>query len=294
MHKKKLVILLDGSYYLYKSYYGFMSLTSNTHKTSEAIYGILKIIRNILIQYAPHKLIIVFDSKKKNFRQKIFPEYKKNRIPIPKELKIQIPVIYKIIDDLGIPILSIPHVEADDVIGTLSVIAQKKGENVLIGTADKDFSQLVNEDVKIFNNINHTILGPKEIKKKYGVPPKLIIDLLSLMGDKTDNIPGIFGIGQKIATKLLLNIGCIIKIYKNINQILSLPIRNINNIFKKVKDGKNKAFLSYKLAKIKINVNLNQEYEKLIFLNKNKQIKYIYSKYQDLIIDIQKYIKNIK
>lgn len=293
MYKKKIVILIDGHSYLYRIYYSKIKKIHARFMCSQVIYSFLYIIKNILIYYKPEKLIIIFDSKKKNFRNKLFNQYKNNRPNMPNLLKLILIKIQNILINIGIPILIIPTVEADDVIGTLSKISEKKGKFVLIITCDKDLSQLINNNIYVLNHINNSILNINTIKKQYGIVPHLIIDFLSLTGDKVDNIPGVMGIGKKTATILIKNIGSIQKIYDNLNQINTLIIRGKKNIIYKLKTGKKMAFLSYQLAKIKIDVYLNQKYESLNFCSLYSPCTFNNMYYMNIIYDIKNTIINI-
>ncbi|WP_343128075.1 5'-3' exonuclease H3TH domain-containing protein [Buchnera aphidicola (Takecallis taiwana)] len=261
MYKKKIVILIDGHSYLYRIYYAKLKNTHARFLYTKIIYSFLYVLKNILLQYKPETLIIIFDSKKKNFRNQLFKNYKANRPNMPNLLKIILLKIQNILINIGIPTIIIPKFEADDVIGTLSNILEKKGQFVLIITCDKDLSQLINKNIYVLNHINNNILNTNTIKKQYGIYPNLIIDFLSLTGDAVDNIPGVIGIGKKTAILLLQKIGNIKKIYNNLKKISTLNIRGKKNIIDKLKQGKKMAFLSYKLAKIKIDVPINQKYQ---------------------------------
>ena len=243
------------------------------------IYGVLNMFRKLLLQNSFYKMIIVFDSPKKTFRHNLFEQYKKNRSAMPVDLKQQIQSLYIVIKLLNIPTIIIPYVEADDVIGTLSYKAEKKGYFTLIATRDKDIAQLVTENINIIDSIKNIIIGPEIIKKKYGIPPKLIIDFLALVGDTSDNIPGVIGIGEKTATILLTKLGTIEEIYAKIENIQFLSLRGTNNIIRQLKKNKQMAFLSKKLATIKLDVSLHEKYnnfnlpifqqKKILFFLKN-------------------------
>ncbi|WP_343192481.1 5'-3' exonuclease H3TH domain-containing protein [Buchnera aphidicola (Taiwanaphis decaspermi)] len=253
---KKTLFLIDGFSYLYRTYYVSKNISYKKNIKVRAIYGLLHLLRKIIIKYKPKKIAIIFDHKKNDFRKKIYKKYKEKRKKMPKDLKKQLPLLYKIIKLLGIPLLIIKYVEADDVIGTIAK-KEEKEMKVLILTSDKDFSQLVNKNINILDIYKKKILGAKEIKNKYGVYPNLMIDWLSLVGDISDNIPGVCGIGKKTAVVLLTNIGNIKKIYKNINLIDNLQIRCKKKIISNLIKYKKLAFLSYKLAKIKLNVKID-------------------------------------
>ncbi|WP_348769369.1 5'-3' exonuclease [Buchnera aphidicola] len=253
--QKKPVIIIDGTLYLYRSYFTYQYFKNDQENPYGAIYGILKTIKNILSKYYnSKKIIVMFDSSKKTFRNQIFNEYKKNRPKMPNELYIQIKPLFHILKEIGIKTLSIPGVEADDIIGSFAHKVEKSGEQVLIISNDKDMIQLLTKNISIFNTSNNTIITPKKIQEKYGIYPKEFIDLLALMGDKSDNIPGIPKIGIKTALFLLQKFSNIQNIYNNLEKIKFLSLRNANNVSNQLKIYKDTAFLSYKLAQININV----------------------------------------
>jgi len=247
-------ILIDGTSYLYRAYYACPLLSTNSNKPCGAIYGTLNMIRKILLKYPIHNIIIIFDSPEKTFRSKIFSEYKKNRPKMPNILKEQIQPLCYIIKNIGIPIISISNFEADDIIGTLIKKLTNKNNFILISTNDKDLAQLVNINVNILIGTSNIILDEHKVKKKYGVVPKLIPDLLGLMGDSSDNIPGIPKIGKKTALSLLKEFGSLNNVYKNINNISQYKFKKSKTIKLQLKTHKNIAFLSKKLATIKTNV----------------------------------------
>ncbi|VFP86558.1 DNA polymerase I [Candidatus Erwinia haradaeae] len=258
------LILVDGFSYLYRAYYACPRLTTSSGFPTGAIYGMLNMLRSLLFQYQPAHIAVVFDVKGKTFRNEIFTEYKSHRPLMPEDLRIQVEPLHNIIRAMGLPILAIPGVEADDVIGTLALESEKLGRTVLISTSDKDMAQLVTQKIHLLNTVNNTILGPSEVIKKYGVPPILIIDLLALMGDASDNIPGVPGIGHKTAIALLQKLGGIQAIYKNLERISPLAFHRSQNIIKKLEKYKAIAFLSYKLAMIKTDVPLDITSNQLI------------------------------
>ncbi|VFP87096.1 DNA polymerase I [Candidatus Erwinia haradaeae] len=262
--KKKLLILVDGSSYLYRAYYAFPSLTNSSGFPTGAMCGVLNMLRSLFLKYRPSHVALIFDAQGKTFRDGLFSEYKIRRSPMPKELKVQINPLYKILTLMGIPVCVIPGVEADDVIGTLALKAEKDGFNVLISTNDKDMAQLVTVDTKLINSTNHKIMGPEEILDKYGVPPKLIIDLLALMGDSSDSIPGVEGIGIKTAQFLLRELGGITEIYSDLEKVALLSFRGTKKIIEKLEKNKEMAFLSYKLATIKTNLSLEWTNHQLV------------------------------
>ncbi|AEO08769.1 DNA polymerase I [Buchnera aphidicola str. Ak (Acyrthosiphon kondoi)] len=270
--KKNPVIIIDGSLYLYSSYYGFRDFNKASGEPFGAIYGILKMIDNILKKYEKSKkIIIVFDSPQKTFRTKLFKEYKKNRSPMPNSLSIQIPPLFEILKKIGIKILTMPGIEADDIIGSLSYKLEKKGEKILIISHDKDMLQLVSPNINIFNKKDNRIITPEVIKERYGIKPKEFIDFLALIGDVSDNIPGVPKIGIKTALSLLHKFSNIKNIYNNIENIKLLPFRNAKNIAIQLKDNKKQAFLSYELAAIKLNIPININSKEIILKKYSSQ-----------------------
>lgn len=182
------LILVDGSSYLYRAYHAFPPLTNSAGEPTGAMYGVLNMLRSLILQYQPTHAAVVFDAKGKTFRDELFEHYKSHRPPMPDDLRAQIEPLHAMVKAMGLPLLAVSGVEADDVIGTLAREAEKMGRPVLISTGDKDMAQLVTPGITLINTMTNTILGPEEVVTKYGVPPELIIDFLALMGDSSDNI----------------------------------------------------------------------------------------------------------
>ncbi len=199
----KPLILIDGTHYLYRAFHAMPSLSNSSGEPTGATYGMANMLRKILEDYQPEYLAVIFDAKGKTFRDDMYPEYKANRPPMPEELREQIPVINELIEALGIPVLVIPQVEADDVIGTLTKAATAEGMPSLISSGDKDLAQLVDEQVTMVNTMDGAVLDPHGVMAKWGVPPNLIIDYLTLVGDSVDNVPGVPKVGPKTAVKWL-------------------------------------------------------------------------------------------
>ncbi|MFD0706761.1 DNA polymerase I [Photorhabdus akhurstii] len=252
------LILVDGSSYLYRAYHAFPPLTNSAGEPTGAMYGVLNMLRSLIMQYKPSHVAVVFDAKGKTFRDELFAEYKSHRPPMPDDLRTQIEPLHQMVEAMGLPLLVVPGVEADDVIGTLALQAEKEGRAVLISTGDKDMAQLVTPNITLINTMNNTILGPEEVVEKYGVPPELIIDFLALMGDSSDNIPGVPGVGEKTALGLLQGIGGMDDIFANLDKIAGLSFRGAKTLADKMEQHKDVAYLSYKLATIKTDVELDK------------------------------------
>lgn len=217
--KKSPLILVDGSSYLFRAYHALPPLTNSKGNPTGAIYGVLNMLKKLLRDYEPEHIAVVFDPKGKTFRHKMFPAYKANREAMPDELRDQIKPLFDAINALGLPLVIEEGVEADDVIGTLAKRMTKQGKDVLISTGDKDMAQLVNQQVTLVNTMTNKKLDPVGVKEKFGVPPNRIIDYLALMGDTSDNIPGIPSVGPKTAEKWIAEYGSLDAIIEHAGEI---------------------------------------------------------------------------
>jgi DNA polymerase-1 len=197
------IVLVDGSSYLFRAFHALPPLTNKDGHPTGAIYGVTNMIGKLLETYQPEHMAVVFDAKGKTFRNDLYAEYKAHRPPMPDDLRVQIEPIHQIVAALGLPLLVIEGVEADDVIGTLAVQATEAKKDALISTGDKDMAQLVNEHITLINTMNNTLMTPDKVVEKFGIRPDQIIDYLALMGDTSDNIPGIPKCGPKTAVKWL-------------------------------------------------------------------------------------------
>ncbi|MGH8119913.1 MAG: DNA polymerase I [Gammaproteobacteria bacterium] len=219
--KKKLLILVDGSYYLFRAYHvpALQRLRNSRGEPTGAIFGTANMLRKLLQHYRPDYFAVVFDAKGKNFRHDIFPEYKAHRPPMPEELAQQIPPIHDLVRALGLPLLMIDGVEADDVIATLASRAAAGDIDTLISSGDKDLAQLVDDHIRLINTMENIIVDEEGVRKKYGVPPGRIVDYLILVGDSVDNVPGVPKVGPKTAAKWLEEYGSLENIIGNADQI---------------------------------------------------------------------------
>ncbi|WP_072054723.1 DNA polymerase I [Aliivibrio fischeri] len=257
-------ILVDGSSYLFRAYHAAPNFTNGDGQPTGAVYGVINMLRSLLKQFETDRIAVIFDAKGKTFRNDMYPEYKANRPPMPDDLRCQIEPLHKLIKAMGLPLVSIPGVEADDVIGTLASQASKAGIPVLISTGDKDMAQLVDENVTLINTMTNVIMDPEGVVEKFGIGPELIIDYLALMGDKVDNIPGVPGVGDKTAKALLQGIGGLDALYEHLDDIAPLGFRGSKTMAKKLIDNKEGAYLSYELATIKLDVELDKTPEEFV------------------------------
>lgn len=275
------LVLVDGSSYLYRAFHAFPPLTNSAGEPTGAMYGVLNMLKSLISQVQPSHIAVVFDAKGKTFRDEMFEQYKSHRPPMPDDLRKQIQPLHDIIRALGIPLLVIEGVEADDVIGTLAVAASKANQKVLISTGDKDMAQLVDDNIMLINTMNNTLLDRDAVIEKYGIPPELIIDYLALMGDSADNIPGVAGVGEKTALGLLQGIGSMAEIYANLDKVSELPIRGAKKLGDKLLAEKEMADLSYRLATIKTDVALDITPEQLTLgASNNDQLTEYFGRYE--------------
>ncbi|MFT7267457.1 MAG: DNA polymerase-1 [Porticoccus sp.] len=264
MKNKAPLILVDGSSYLYRAFHALPPLVTSSGHPTGAVKGVIAMMRRMMKDFPDSPIVVIFDAKGKTFRDDLYVEYKSHRPPMPDDLRLQIEPIHKIIEAMGLPMLIIDGVEADDVIGTLAVEAASQQRNVVISTGDKDMAQLVGPYVSLINTMTNTHMDRQGVVDKFGIPPELIIDYLALVGDKSDNIPGVPGVGEKTALAILQGIGGFADIYKDVKKIADLEFRGAKNIPDKMLEHKELADLSYKLATIKINVQLEQTLDDLV------------------------------
>ncbi|OCG14820.1 DNA polymerase I [Gilliamella sp. WF3-4] len=261
------IILIDGSSYLYRAFFACPPLTNAKGEPTGAIFGVINMIRSLLNQYDPTHIAVVFDAKGGSFRNEIYSEYKATREAMPENLRPQIEPIHTILKAMGLPLLCVEGVEADDVIGTLARQAEKANLEVLISTGDKDMAQLVSDKITLINTMNNTILDSKGVMEKFGVPPEKMIDYLALRGDSSDNIPGVPGVGEKTAQSLLSQFDGVKDIYNRLDDVEKLAIRGAKSLKQKLIDNQNDAELSYLLATIKTDVKLDFTNEQLLIGN---------------------------
>jgi DNA polymerase-1 len=254
-------VLVDGSSYLYRAFFSPPHLTNSAGEATGAVYGVVNMLKSLMRQFNPSHIVVVFDAKGKTFRDEMYSDYKANRPSMPDDLRSQIEPLHAVIKAMGLPILIVDGVEADDVIGTLAKKASEQGIKTLISTGDKDMAQLVDDNTLLINTMTDTVLDVQGVNDKFGIPPELIIDYLALMGDKVDNIPGVPGVGEKTALAMLQGIGSMDAIYENLDKLAPLGFRGSKTMAKKMADNEEMARLSYRLATIKLDVELDVEYD---------------------------------
>ena len=258
MSKKsnKPFVLVDGSSYLFRAYHAMPDMSNSKREPTGTIYGVINMMRRLLKDYDPEHLAVVFDAKGKTFRNDMYKEYKANRPPMPDDLRQQIEPIHEIIKAMGLPLICVSGVEADDVIGTLSEQAAALGIDTIISTGDKDMAQLVNKHVSLVNTMTDVHMGIEGVKEKFGVPPERIIDYLALIGDTVDNVPGVPKVGPKTAVKWLGLYDSLDGVMQNAEEIKGKVGENLRNFMSELP-------LSRDLVTIKCDVELEENPETL-------------------------------
>ncbi|VAW90935.1 DNA polymerase I [hydrothermal vent metagenome] len=268
-------ILVDGSSYLFRAYHAMPDSFKNSKgEATGVIYGVTNMIRKLLADYAPSHIAVVFDAKGKTFRHKMYKEYKANRPPMPDDLREQIQPVHSIVEAMGLPLICISGVEADDVIGTLAQQASELGMETLISTGDKDMAQLVNQHVSLINTMTDTFSDVGGVKEKFGVAPEQIIDYLALMGDKADNIPGVPKVGPKTAAKWLDSYGSIDSIIKHADEIKG-------KVGESLRENLQQLPLSKELTTIKCDVDLDCTPKTLVHAEPDiESLRELFSRYE--------------
>ncbi len=251
MKKDQQLILVDGSSYLFRAYHAMQNakLSNSSGEHTGAIYGVINMMKRLQQDYASDEIVVVFDAKGKTFRNEMYPEYKANRPPMPEDLAAQIMPLHQTLEAMGFPLVIIPGVEADDVIGTLAKHATEQNIKTIISTGDKDMAQLVDAHVSLINTMTDTVMDEKGVVEKFGIPSHLIVDYLALIGDTVDNIPGVPKVGPKTAVKWLTAYGSLDGVMKHADEIKGKVGENLRNTLEQLP-------LSYQLATIKCDVEL--------------------------------------
>ena len=258
------LILVDGSSYLFRAFHALPPLTNKAGEPTGAMLGVVNMLRRLLDTYKPVEMGVVFDAKGKTFRNEMYAEYKATRPPMPDDLRTQIAPLHEMIRAMGLPLISVSGVEADDVIGTLAKQATEAKRKVVISTSDKDLAQLVNDYVTLIDTMSNKTYDIDGVVEKFGVPPERIIDYLALVGDKSDNIPGVNKCGPKTAVKWL-------GLYDSVKGVME----NADDVKGKIGEYLREALpmlpLSYDLATIKLDVELDESIETLTIKEPDKE-----------------------
>jgi DNA polymerase-1 len=268
---QKPLVLIDGSSYFFRAFHALPPLSNSKGQPLGAVYGVVNMVNKLIKDYQPEKLAVVFDAKGKTFRDEMYSDYKANRPPMPEELSCQFQPMIDVLDAMGLPLLIIEGVEADDVIGTLATLASQKGMATLISTGDKDLAQLVDQHTTLINTMSNTTMDIAGVEEKFGVPPELIIDYLALIGDKSDNVPGVNKVGPKTAVKWL-------NLYGNLDGVVENATEITGKVGEYLRDGLEQLSLSKKLVTIKTDLELPLTLDELAPIPAN--IDRLYELYQ--------------
>lgn len=253
---KPLLLLVDGSSYLYRAFYALPPLTTSRGDPTGAVFGVINMLNRLMNTYEPDYVAVVFDAKGKTFRDDLFAEYKAHRPPMPDELGQQIEPLHNVVSALGLPLLVEEGVEADDVIGTLAIDAATRGIETVISTSDKDMAQLVGPHITLVNTMSDTVLDRDGVMAKFGVPPERIVDYLALIGDSSDNIPGVPKVGPKTAAKWLSEYGSLDAVVAKADDISGKVGESLRSHLDQLE-------LSRRLATIRTDVPLHLDAEQL-------------------------------
>ncbi len=270
-HENKQLVLVDGSSYLYRAFHAMPGLNNSKGMPTGAVYGVVNMLKRLRNDFPTQRVAMIFDAKGKTFRDDMFPEYKANRASMPDDLRSQIEPLHAVIKALGFPLIAIPGVEADDVIGTLAVQATEQGLDVVISTGDKDMAQLVNERVSLVDTMKNQVMDIEGVKKKFGVTPEQIRDYLALIGDTSDNIPGVAKVGPKTAVKWLTEYDSVVNIIDNAEAFKGKVGENLRSALDQLK-------LSFELVTIKLDVEMDETIEQLMMSEPDQdKLKALYS-----------------
>lgn len=250
MSSRPRLFLIDGSNNLYRGYYAIRGLTNSAGLSTNAVYGFIQMLRKLLKDHKPDAVGVAFDIGAETFRHKQFEDYKKDRKPMPDDLSVQIPFVYEACEGFGLPVLLMPEYEADDLIGSLACKGVEKGYHVVIVTSDKDFFQLVDENVSFYHASREVIYDVAGVKEVFGLEPNQVVDVMAIWGDAIDNIPGVPGIGEKGAKALIAEFGSLDHLYENLDKVKKAAQRA------KLEEFRDQAFLSRELARIKCDLDV--------------------------------------
>jgi len=276
MEKSKSLYIIDGSSYIFRAYFGIRQFLSTSKGfPTNALYGFINMLQKVVRDEKPDYLCVAFDSKEKTFRHDIYPDYKANRDAPPEDLAKQFPYFEPLVDAFNISSVRVPGFEADDIIGTLALTGSRAGYRVVIVSGDKDMMQLVSQEVKMLDTMKNKWIGVEEVEEKFGVPPEKVIEVMGLMGDSSDHIPGVKGVGPKTATELIQKYGSIEELYKCIDEIEKKKLKE------KLVQDKELALLSRKLVTIDTAMKLDCSLDDLkVRPSKNEDLRKLFSEFE--------------
>lgn len=265
------IYLIDASSYIFRAFFALPPLSNSSGLPTQAIYGFTNMTLKFLKEYRPEYMAVVFDAGRETFRNQIYEDYKGNRPEAPADLVPQFPYIRKVSHAMNLPVLELEGFEADDLIATLSKFFSAKGIEVVIVSGDKDLMQLVGPSVRMLDTMKRKWIGIDEVKEKFGVEPERVVEVMGLMGDSIDNIPGVKGIGEKTAALLIQRFQSLENLFSHLDDLEQAGIKGGARIARMLRDGKETAFLSRDLATVRIDVPIEIGLEKLRYQGPDRE-----------------------
>jgi DNA polymerase-1 len=251
------LFLIDGSAYIFRAFFAIPPLSNAAGLPTNAIFGFTNILLKFLKQYQPHYVAVALDAGRVTFRNEMFADYKGNRPEAPADLIPQFPYFRKVLDALNLPLLELPGYEADDIIATLCERLANQGCELVVVSSDKELMQLATNGIKLLDSAKDRWIGKDEVREKFGVSPEQVIEVMGLMGDAVDNIPGVKGIGEKTAGALIQQFQTLENLFEHLDDVEQMKLRGAKRIRQILEDGKDKAFLSRDLATVKRDVPID-------------------------------------
>lgn len=248
------LFLIDGSSYIFRAFFAIPQLANASGMPTNAIFGFTNMVLKLLKEHRPDYVMVALDAGRETFRHQMFPAYKGHRPEPPADLIPQLPYFRKILDALSVVFLELPGYEADDIIASLCDTMADKGCDLIVVSNDKDLMQLVTHGTRLLDGVNNRWIGSDQVQEKFGVPPERVIQVMGLMGDAVDNIPGVRGIGAKTAIHLIRQFGTLENLFSRLDEVETMPLRGASRVRKILEDSKNAAFVSRALATVKRDV----------------------------------------
>jgi 5'-3' exonuclease len=265
------LFLIDAGCFIFRAFYAIPHSSNSSGLPTNAIFGFANLLLKFLKRYRPEYVAVALDDGRGNFRKRLFPSYKANRAAPPADLLSQLPYMRRVLEALSLPLLELPGCEADDIIATLCATLRREDCELVIVSSDKDLMQLVTDHVRILDTHTERWLGVAEVESRFGVRPEKVTQVMGLMGDPVDNIPGVTGIGEKTAIALIQRFQSLEYLFDNLDQVESLGLRGAARARRMLESGKTAAFLSRDLATVKRDLPLAVELKELKFEGFNRQ-----------------------
>ena len=259
------LFLIDGSSYIYRAFFALPPAFNSAGFPTNATYGFISFMMKLMKRHQPEYLAVVLDAGSQTFRNQMFDDYKRNRRQVPNGLVLQLPHIRRVLDAFNVAALELQNYEADDLIGTLCATLCDQGCDLIVVSSDKDLMQLITKKVSLFDSAKERWIGANEVMARFGVEPERVPEVLGLMGDVVDNIPGVKGVGRKTAMALMQQFRNLEDLYSNLHRLQQSNLRGAARLREALQDGKETAFLSRDLATIKKNVPMQIDLEQLRF-----------------------------